>query len=232
MLEILYQDEHYVAVDKPSGLMMHPSSLERHAPAYLLQELKEQLSQWVYLVHRLDRPTSGVVICALSKEAAAAASQIFADRRAHKTYSALVRGYLPHEGHIDIPLKNAERGVQSARTHWVCKTSVEVPAPVGRYPTARYSALTLTPETGRRHQLRRHCAHIGHPIVGDVSHGDRHHNHFFRQDLGVEGLFLHAQKLVFPHPFERRVIHMNAPLPARWSAASQALSWPELIGLN
>jgi tRNA pseudouridine65 synthase len=150
----------------------------------------------------------------LDKEVARALSGQFARREVKKTYRALVRGFLEPDGTVERPLEREPGAVpKAARTDWVRLSTGVLPYAIGRYPTARYSMLSLKPTTGRRHQLRRHCAHLRHPVIGDVRYGDRHHNHFFRDKLGCNRLFLHAERLELMHPREGITLSLEASLP-------------------
>ncbi len=222
-LEIVYQDEYLVAINKPSGLLVHRSWLDKAATQFAMQMLRDQLGQYVYPIHRLDRPTSGLLLFALSSEIAKIMSEQFAAREPQKTYYAVVRGWCDH-GELDYPLKeeldkiadkhaSQEASFKAAVTQYQCLQQVELPYPVGRYQSARYSLMELMPKTGRKHQLRRHLAHLRHPIVGDTSHGDGKQNAFAKQTLGNQRLLLHAAKLVCSHPVTGEAITMVAPLP-------------------
>ena len=189
-LEILYQDEYLVAINKPSGLLVHKSPIDKHETRFALQELRDQIGQYVYPVHRLDKPTSGVLLFALDSKTAKTMSQCFRDNEVHKEYIAIVRGYTESKGQIDHPLKQMldtkaqkEKGIskeaQEAETAYERLATVELPYAVSRYPVARYSLVKLKPRSGRKHQLRRHMKHIFHPIVGDTKHGRGEHNIFF-----------------------------------------------------
>lgn len=211
MLDILYHDTHLVAVHKPAGLLVHRSQVDVHASENCMSLLRDQIGQWVYPVHRLDRPVSGVLLFALDPDTARRMGAAFLAQETQKTYLALVRGHCTEEGVIDYPLKeeldeatdamaNPSPQAKSALTRYTCLSKIEIPKPVGRYPSARYSLMALHPVTGRKHQLRRHMKHIFHPIVGDTTHGDGHHNRFFRDQLKSNSLMLAATRLEFPHP--------------------------------
>ena len=105
--------------------------------------------------------------------------------------------------------------------------TVELPIPVGRYPQARYSLVELVPHTGRLHQLRKHLAHLRHPIVGDVRHGEGRHNRLFREHLGIRRLLLHAWWLALPHPHHDRPLRIRAPLDDELRGLLQRLGWAE-----
>lgn len=213
LLSILYLDENLVAVDKPSGLLVHRTSLSRER-ACVLQRLRDQLGRRIYPVHRLDRSASGVLLFALSPNVCTDLARQFAGRCIHKRYLAVVRGYAPSQGTIDHPL-NRDRHLpkKPSVTGYRTLAHVELPAAVGRYPTARYSLVEASPKTGRRHQIRRHFAHISHPLIGDTAYGDGRHNRFFRDRYGLHRLMLAAVELRFHHPVTGRPLMIGA-LPA------------------
>lgn len=228
MLKVLYKDADFVAVDKPSGLLVHRTSLstDRHC---CLQLLRDQLGQWVYPLHRLDRATSGVLLFALNPEAAAAASEKFREKGMRKQYLALVRGQIDSEGTIDRPLKRNPENKQSelleARTRYRRLKLGEVNAPVGRYPTARYSLVEVETDTGRLHQIRRHMSSISHPLVGDTVYGDGKHNRLFRELFGIHRLMLCAKSLEFSHPSTHCVISIVAESVEEFIASLNRVQW-------
>ena len=201
-LEIIYQDADYVAIDKPAGLLVHRSPLDKYATEFAIQRLRDQIGQTVNPCHRLDRPTSGVLLFALNAEATRHAQEHFIEHRVSKTYHALVRGWLDGEGVIDYDLRNEEKPdkVQSAVTEYRSLDQSSVEIPVGRYPNGRFSLVELQPRTGRTHQLRRHMKHLRHPILGDTRHGDGAQNQFLRSYCGQQLLMLRAMRLQMPHP--------------------------------
>lgn len=206
ILDILYQDDRYVAIDKPDGLLVHRSPIDKGETRFCVQILRDQLGKRVYPCHRLDKPTSGVLLFALDKDALAKANELFMDHATRKTYHAIVRGWIGEAGLIDHELKDLDeggtiRGGGPARTRFERIKRFEINQPVGRYPTARYSLVELNPETGRMHQLRRHMKHANHHIIGDTRYGDGLHNRFFRDRYDTHRLLLHASILSFQHPF-------------------------------
>ena len=202
-----------MAIDKPSGLVVHRSAQARDS-VNCIALLRRQLGRFVFAVHRLDRGASGVLVFALDREAGQLLSAAFAERQVEKQYVALVRGFVPEEGLIDSPLADpGGAGPQPAETRFTRLATVELPHAVRPHPTARYSLIRAEPLTGRTHQLRRHLAHIRHPIVGDVNHGDGHHNRLFRRLFGSRRLLLHASRLTLPHPSTRDRLVIEAPLP-------------------
>lgn len=223
MLTILYQDEYIVVIDKPSGLLVHRSMIDKRETRFALQMTRDQIGQYVYPVHRLDKPTSGVLMMALSSEIAAKLTEQFTLKQVQKEYIALVRGYPEDEGTIDYALKEEQdkmsdkkarqdKQAQEAITHYKTLWKGEINVPVGRYPTARYSLVKLTPETGRKHQIRRHMKHIFHPIVGDTTHGDGKHNTMFRERFDLSRLLLVAKEIRFEHPVGGEPLTISAPL--------------------
>ena len=211
-MQILYQDEHYVAVHKPAAMLVHRSAVDKTETRFCLQILRDQIGHSVHPCHRLDKPTSGVLLFALDKEAHQLGSRLFADKSVRKTYRAVVRGWMNEAGLIDHPLAYIPDGKeyrgqskpQEAITEYRCLQQFELPKPVGPYDTARYSEVELFPGTGRMHQLRRHMKHVNHHIVGDTRYGDGVHNRFFREELDSHRLLLMAVELIWPHPYSGR----------------------------
>lgn len=225
MLEVVYRDNYVVAINKPSGLLVHRSLIDKHETQFAIQLTRDQIGQKVYPVHRLDKPTSGILVFALSSEVARQLTEQFTKGLIAKQYLALVRGYCAESGIIDYPLQEqldriadalAERDKppQEAITHYATLAQAELPLAVGRYLTARYSLMALEPKTGRKHQLRRHMKHIFHPIIGDTTHGDGKHNQLFHQHFNCQRLLLHATRLVLIHPIHGQVLTLNASLPS------------------
>jgi tRNA pseudouridine65 synthase len=221
-LPILYRDERLVVVDKPSGLLVHRSPIDRHETRFALQILRDQLGQRVYTVHRLDKGTSGALAFALDTQAAREYMAAFAQRAVKKTYLALVRGWPSPTGIIERPLSAIEddrvapQSVEprEARTTFTRIATFELPLRVDRYPSSRYALVELTPHTGRRHQLRRHLASESHPIVGDSTYGKGKHNRLFRDLFGVPRLLLACTRLEFTPPASATTLRVEAPLAA------------------
>jgi tRNA pseudouridine65 synthase len=205
-IPVLYRDDWYVVVDKPPDLLVHHSGMAPKSLPDLVSILQDQVGKKVYPVHRLDRKTSGLLVLALSSEAAGKLSALFEARLVAKTYLAVVRGWLdPTDGQIDRPLSQLPgEPVRAARTRYITIATTEVPIPSGRHPTSRYSFLEVNPETGRRQQIRRHFAGMAHPIIGDGSHGDKEHNRIFREYYQCPRLLLLATRVRFLHPFSGR----------------------------
>lgn len=225
MVDILFSDDILVAVNKPSGLLVHRTALANDRDT-VMTRLRDALGRWVYPLHRLDRGTSGVLLFALDPETAAAMAAQFAERAMEKRYLTVVRGYAPETGRIDSPLAEEERGMPvDAITEFSRLATIELPIPIGRYPTARYSLLEVTPFTGRTHQIRRHMAHIRHPVVGDIVHGEGRHNRLFRERFDLHRLLLHARSLAFAHPRSGEHLELAAPLPDELAELFARFGW-------
>lgn len=224
-LEIVYQDEHFVAINKPANLLVHRTWLSQDK-TFALQRLRDQLRRRVFIVHRLDRATSGVLVFAFSSDAARELCQCFEHRRVEKEYLAVVRGFADAQGCIDKPLaEEKHRQPRPAVTRYQRIATTELPVAVGRYATARYSLVRVMPETGRMHQIRRHFGGIAHPVIGDVNHGDRHHNHFFRDHFSLQRLLLMATRLRFVHPYNGRPVAIEASVPDEVGALFARFGW-------
>ncbi|TNG94134.1 tRNA pseudouridine(65) synthase TruC [Pasteurellaceae bacterium USgator11] len=236
ILQILYCDEDIIAVNKPAGMLVHRSWLDKHETRFLMQTLRDQIGQHVYTVHRLDRPTSGVLVLALNQESARCLSRQFEQKQIEKSYLAVVRGFLCGQGRIDYPLKEQldkiadkfsqpEKAAQSAVTDYQILAQIEMPYPAGRYASARYSLVKLLPQTGRKHQLRRHMKHLHHPIIGDSAYGDLRQNRTFSEHLGCSGLMLHAHKICFEHPISGQKITICAEVDQNWQRMLNIFKW-------
>lgn len=231
-LEILFRDDHLVAVNKPSGVFVHRSPMSTRDEPNVMRMLRDQIGQLVTPVHRLDRATSGVLLFALNSEAARELSRQFAEHLVVKRYVAIVRGHTPDELTIDLPLKPHRDGLnegevagalQEALTRIRTLAQCEIPHSAGRYPTSRYSLIEATPDTGRRHQIRRHLKHISHPILGDVAHGDHRHNHLLRELCDLNRMLLVARSLEFEHPATGEDVAIEAQLGAEFDSVMEFL---------
>ena len=223
-VELVFSDEHYVAFDKPSGVVVHRQPGDREErPA--LQRARDHVRQHVYPIHRLDRSASGVLVFGRTPDAARRLAEAFAARTIDKRYVAVARGTIAERGTVDYPIRaDRDAPLKSAVSDFVRLGQAELDEPVPPHPTARYSLVALRPRTGRTHQLRRHMAHLRHPIVGDVRHGDGRHNRVFRARLGSHRLLLWATRLAFVHPYTGEAIRIEAA-PADGEVLT-ALGWP------
>jgi tRNA pseudouridine65 synthase len=219
---ILYEDEQLIAVAKPSGMFVHRSLADRSATEFIVQNVRDQLGSFVYPVHRLDRPTSGVLLLAKDPEAAALYGSMFAERKIRKTYLALVRGHTEDSGTIDRPLvsdkgrgkpeTNPHSVPQEAETEYRTLERFEAPFASGQHPTSRCALVEAHPKTGRYHQIRRHMFGISHPIIGDAEHGDTKLNRQYQQHAGVTRLMLAAVRVEFIHPATKKSLTIECPL--------------------
>ena len=217
----IYRDPWLLAVHKPAGLLVHRSPIDKHETEFALQYARAlNGGEHVYPVHRLDRPTSGVLLFARDPDTARTVGQAMMAGEVSKTYLAVVRGWTPESGTIDHPLKDepedrrlrgTEQPVRDALTHYRRLATTEIPVEIERYPTSRYSLVELYPKTGRKHQLRRHMKHINHPIIGDANHGRGRHNRYFAERFGQGRLMLAATELVLTHPVTGEELILKAP---------------------
>lgn len=207
---VLYQDEHVVAVAKPGGMPVHRSKEHARVRQVLVQTVRDQLGRRVNPIHRLDRPTSGVVLMAFESETTAAFVAALGAEETVKEYVALCRGVLA-EGEIvlDRPLTNRTTGrVQSAYSEF---ERLERLALGGAFGEA--SLVRARIRTGRRHQIRRHLSHLRHPILVDSTYGKGAINRYCRETLGIPRLFLHARRVQLVHPMTGEQLVVEAPLP-------------------
>jgi tRNA pseudouridine65 synthase len=219
-LAVLHLDADLVAIDKPPGLLVHPTSLDAHEERTALRLLEEQLGERLFPLHRLDKATSGVLLFGRSREAARYWGAAFEGGGVSKHYFALVRGWPPASGVIDYPLArdpelpSAGQVRVEATTRFERLACVEWPFQVdGKHAGSRYALMRVVPVTGRRHQIRRHFKHIAHPLVGDSTHGKGVHNRAVAAWLGVQRLWLHAASIELPGG-----LRVEAPCGAEWNA--------------
>ena len=232
-LSILYEDNHYVAVNKPAGMLVHRTPLEKDPEAlFAMVVLRDQIGQKVYPLHRIDRPTSGVLLFAKSSEAASRLQPDFARHAIQKYYLAVVRGFLPEsQGIIDHPLsKDLDQELQEASSVYWRLAETEIPfSSSPRYGSSRYSLVKVFPHTGRMHQIRRHFAHLRHYIIGDTTHGDNKQNNFFRRHFLSHHLLLHAWILQFVHPYTGEVICVKGKVSAHLENIICTLGWKSVL---
>jgi RluA family pseudouridine synthase len=199
---VIYEDARLIALGKPSGLLVIPGRGAGEDPALNLL-LEQRLGARIFVVHRIDREASGVVLFAKDAEAHRLLCASFAARAARKKYLALVQGLAPEQGSVDSPIRafgsgrmGADPGGKPSLTRW------------RRLAALRgASLLEVEPETGRRHQIRAHLYSIGHPILGDPLYGnDRPVGKFPR-------LMLHSLELSLAHP-DGSLLRLRAPEPA------------------
>lgn len=216
-MTIIYEDAHCLIINKPPNVLVHHSHYARNIEEDSLIELLKLNEIVAYPVHRLDRKTSGLILFSKSKENVSLFQTLFEKCEIEKRYLALVRGHIDECGIINSPVKNDRGNYKEAETHYSCIKHIELQIPVEPYDTARYSIVEFIPKTGRMHQLRIHANKISHPIIGDPKYGNRHHNHMFIDEFGIDNLFLHAASLQFIHPFTKEKLSFNVPAPNFWN---------------
>ena len=236
-IDIIHEDEFLVAINKEAGLLVHRSWLDKDETRFAMQLTRDAVGCHVFPVHRLDRPTSGVLLFAKSSAVARTLTEAFTEHNVTKRYLAVVRGFIPEQGTVDYALSfkpdaiadkfaDLDRPPQEAVTHWQSLAQIELPFAVSKkHDTSRYSLVRLIPETGRKHQLRRHMRHVFHHIVGDTSHGDGRHNRFFRTQYGCERMLLHAENLALSHPVTGEPLLLKAGVDEQWLRILEEFSW-------
>lgn len=228
LLPILYKDEYLVAINKPAGLLVHRTKIAAEADEFALQMLRDQLGRQVYPAHRLDRKTSGVLIFTFDKETLRLMMSAFAEGTVDKTYLAIVRGYAPDQDIIDYALTDESGKSRDAVTHYRTLTKTEINVPFGKHQTSRYSLVEAKPKTGRMHQLRKHFAHIFHPIIGDRPHGCNKQNRFFLEKWNLTEMLLHASCLKFSHPHTNEKVEIKAPIRTEFKRMMEVLEFETL----
>ncbi|MFD0794243.1 pseudouridine synthase [Mucilaginibacter litoreus] len=229
MLEIIYRDEHLVAINKPHGLLVHRSFIAADVAEFAIQLLRDQIGQKVYPAHRIDRKTAGVLLFALDKETEVAMQKAFMENLVKKKYLAIVRGHTEDEGAIDYPLRKENGTLQDAFTSYQTLSRAELDVPLGKHQTSRYSLVQAEPQTGRMHQLRKHFAHIFHPIIGDRTHGCNKQNKLFKERWEMETMLLHASQLSFRHPVTGGAITISAGLQPRFKDVMKLMGWHDAL---
>ena len=225
-VQILHLDDALAVVDKPAGLMVHDSKLARGEDDFLADRLRAQLGRPIFLVHRLDRATSGCLLLAFDRDAASLLGKALMAGQIEKDYLAICRGWPAEDAFcVDHDLDGGPGKPQKkpAITRFQRLATGELAVPSTGFATSRYALLRCQPQTGRFRQIRRHLKHLSHHLIGDTSHGDGRHNRTFRM-LGVHRMLLHAERLRFPHPNGGRV-EVRAPLDPQFARACELLGW-------
>ncbi|MES2799940.1 MAG: pseudouridine synthase [Bacteroidota bacterium] len=228
MLEILYRDDDLIAINKPHGLLVHKSPIAADASEFAVQLLRDQIGMKVFPVHRLDRKTAGVLLFALNTETNQLLQKAFMERQVNKSYLAFVRGYTAVEGAIDYALTDEKGRTKEALTRFKTLQQFELGLPSGKFSTARYSLVEVNPETGRMHQIRKHFAHIFHPIIGDRPHGCNKQNKLFLDHFDMNTMLLHAEKLSFIHPYSGEMIEISAKIQSEFQRILNLFEQPIL----
>jgi tRNA pseudouridine65 synthase len=205
--EIVYQDEHIVAVAKPVGVLVHATTLAPDRDVLLRRAREAAGGGALYPAHRLDRPTSGLVLFGTSPAAARGLQGALAHPDARKLYLVLARGVTPESLVMDRPLSrlrdDRDDEPQPARTE-LRRLGVLA---------ERHSLCVVRLATGRRHQIRRHLSHEAHQVIGDTKYGKSRINAWFRETYGLGRLALHAWRIELAHPFMGVRLVVDAPIP-------------------
>ena len=240
LLNVIFEDDYLVAVYKPEGLLVHKSAIDKHETHFLLQQLRDQIGAYVYPIHRLDKPTSGIVLMAKTPDVVAAIKMQMEANIAIKEYLLVCRGYSPEAGCVDHALKPIndfkrkqgkpfDRPAQDAITAFERLATLELPIAIDKYPCSRFSLVRACLLTGRKHQLRRHFKHLSHPIIGCPRYGKSAYNHYFAEHLGVARLLLHASRLQILHPKTGKPLLLLAPPQGVFAGLLQQFEWSAAV---
>lgn len=229
-LQVLWADSHMAVINKPAGLMVHDSKLARGETEFLADQLREQFNRPIFLIHRLDRGTSGCLLVAFDRDIAGQLGRDFMSRDVEKDYLAICRGWPEERIDLDYPLDGGpgKPDKKPAITGFVRLATGELAMPSANFETSRYALLHCRPHTGRFRQIRRHLKHLSHHLIGDSSHGDGRHNRHFRMQ-GVHRMLLHAVRLSFRHPVSGERVEAIAPLDAEFRKAFAMFDWDESL---
>jgi len=227
-LPVLYADAQIAVVNKPAGVMAHDSKLARGETDFVADRLRAQFGKPIFLIHRLDRATSGCLLVAFDRDSASTLGKVLMSREVQKDYLAVCRGWPEPDFIVDHAIDGGPGKPEKkpALTRFMRLATGELPLPSGDFETSRYALLRCQPETGRFRQIRRHLKHAFHHLIGDTSHGDGRHNRHFRMH-GVHRMLLHAVRLSFPHPVTGERVEAVAPLDAEFLKAFALFGWEE-----
>lgn len=223
-MEILFEDNYLIAVNKPEGMLVHKTKIATDVKSgFALQTVRDQVGKKVFPVHRLDRPTSGVLLFAFDPVTANSLMTQFAQKSIKKQYLCVVRGFSENEGSITEPLLKENGQIQEAQTDFQLIKNFELPIPNSRFKSTRYSVLLVAPKTGRTHQIRRHFAKKRNYLIGDTKYGDLKSNRAFQEFTNIKGLMLHAKSILFTHPDSREKIAIKAEIPTKFNQLNQII---------
>ena len=216
-IDIIYEDNDILVVNKPKGLVVHPANGNPDGTLVnaIMAICKNSLSGIggelrPGIVHRLDKDTSGLLIIAKNDKAHISMSEKIKNREVNKTYIALVRGIIgENEATINMPIGRSTKDRKKMAVNKNGKEAITHFKVIGRYNTSKagYTLLEIKIDTGRTHQIRVHMAEIGHPVVGDMVYSNG------KNEFGIEGQCLHAKSLDFNHPITEKEMHLEAPIP-------------------
>ena len=219
-LTVLHADPWLAVIDKPAGLMVHDSALARGETDFAADRLRVQFGKPIFLVHRLDRATSGCLLLAFDRQTASSLGKVLMSREVEKDYWAVCRGWPDEAVLVDHDLDGGPGKPlkKTAVTRFTRLATTELSLPSAGFDTSRYAWLCAQPQTGRFRQIRRHLKHLSHHLIGDSSHGDGRHNRAFRR-LGIHRMLLHARRLAFVHPVSGERLEVQAPVDAEFAKA-------------
>lgn len=236
-LTIVYRDEYLVAVNKPEGLLVHKSNIDKNEVRYLLQMLRDQVGEYVYPIHRLDKPSSGLILFGLSAGVAADIQLQMHSNMATKAYLLICRGHTPASGVINhplkplddfkskaLPIKNTKPALE-AISEFARLDTIELDVAIDKYPSSRYSLVKVKILTGRRHQIRRHMKHLSHPIIGCPKYGKSIHNRYFATTFDVSRLLLHSYQMSLEHPVTKQPLLITAEPLGGFKSLMQRFGW-------
>jgi tRNA pseudouridine65 synthase len=223
-LEIVYEDQWIIAINKPAGLLVHRSYIATNTDIYALQLLRDQVGYHVFPIHRLDRKTSGILLFAKDKSFVQPFQEALSSSHSKKSYNAIVRGYFPNDRTVDYDLTNDKGKTQSAITNFKLISITELDLPFGRFNTSRYSLIEAQPRTGRMHQIRKHLNHLRHPIIGDRPHGCNKQNKLFLEKWNLTKMLLHAKTLEIQHPYLNQNLSIKASSPQHFNQMLEVLN--------
>jgi tRNA pseudouridine65 synthase len=223
-LPVIHADARCLAVHKPAGLLVHRTALDAHETDDLVTRLRAQLGAPVWPVHRLDKGTSGLLLLALDADAARLLGAAFADGSADKHYRALVRGWPAEAGEINQPLARDPELPSSGQLHLAAATRWQLLQRLDwplvshpNHPSTRLALVAVQPLSGRRHQIRRHFKTLAHPLIGDATHGKGPLNRAVAAHIGLNRLWLHAERLTVPHPDGGPPLQLHCPAGDEWA---------------
>jgi tRNA pseudouridine65 synthase len=226
VIDVIFEDSYLIAIDKPPGFHVHPpenSQWKVPRDRICLYWVRHHVKAFVYPIHRLDSATGGVLLFGKQPETAGKIQALIQQQKITKKYLSVVRGFSPPSSFIEKPLlSDSSDKMLPSLTVFKTLEQIELPFSVGkRHSTSRYSLIEVEPKTGRYHQIRRHFASDSHPVIGDIMHGDSHHNRFFREQLQIAGLLLHSFELSFAHPYSHDLISIKTQWSDRWKKVFQ-----------
>lgn len=215
-INIIYEDDYIIAVSKPPGMVVHPAPGNRdstllNAILYYNDTIGFNKDVRAGIVHRLDKDTSGIVLIAKDFCSHNKLSLLFKERKIRKTYIALVLGNFKEKtGLIDIPISRSKKNRKMMDVSIAGRKAVTEFKIIKTYTSC--TLLEVCPKTGRTHQIRVHLSHIGHPVIGDKTYGNKETD-LLAENIGIRRHFLHAARITFIHPFTGKTVDIKDEIP-------------------